>query len=404
MKTVVHILGVAAILIGGAVAPSDAAAQSLQELDRSLLFPSNADIADGKKLAADACGDCHRLNGISSDPTFAHLAGQHVVYLYNELNAYQRGDRDDESMSKAVEFLSDEAFRKVSVYYASLAPPQPVAPATTAGRPAATDPVELGKTAAASCAGCHGENGNSQIPAMPSLTAQSPEYFAIAMRAYQSGGRQGSMMSALVSSVDEETIQNMGLYYALQEPRRTMAGGSGDVDAGRAAAQACTVCHGADGNIAAADTPTLAGQDAMYLAASMKAYAQGQRDHEQMVMAVAELSDAEINDMAAFYAAQEPIARKVNRPPTVAEWAERCDRCHGIGGNSTNPRYPSLASQSEAYLARVIETYASGERHSTIMAAMAQPLRPSDVEGLAAYYASQQRKSIVYVELPCASE
>ena len=404
MKTVVHILGVAAILIGGAVAASDAAAQSVQELDRSLLFPSNADIADGKKLAAEACGTCHRLNGISIDPTFAHLAGQHAVYLYNELNAYQRGDREDESMSKAVEFLSDEAFRKVSVYYASLAPPQPVAPAATADRPAATDPVESGKAAAASCAGCHGENGNSQIPGMPSLTAQSPEYFAIAMRAYQDGGRQGSMMSALVSSIDEETIQNMGLYYAVQQPSRTATGGSGDVDAGRAAAQACTVCHGADGNIAVAETPTLAGQDAMYLAASMKAYAQGQRDHAQMVTAVAELSAADIDAMAAFYAAQEPMARKVNRPPTVAEWAGRCDRCHGIGGNSTNPRYPSLASQSEAYLARVIETYASGERHSTIMAAMSQPLRPADVQGLAAHYASQPRKSIVYVEVPCAAE
>ncbi len=404
MNIVVHMLRVAVMLIGGAVAASGAAAQSVQELDRSLLFPSNADIADGKKLAAGACGDCHRLNGISINPTFAHLAGQHVIYLYNELLAYQRGDRADESMSSAVEFLSDEALRKVAVYYASLTPPQPVAPAAMPGRPAAPDPVESGRSAAASCAGCHGENGNSQIPGMPSLTAQSPEYFALAMRAYQNGGRQGSMMSALVSSIDEETIQNMGLYYALQEPSRTATGGSGDVDAGRAAAQACTVCHGADGNIAAAETPTLAGQDAVYLTASMKAYAQGQRDHAQMVTAVAELSDAEIDAMAAFYAAQEPIARKVNRPPTVAEWAERCDRCHGIGGNSTNPRYPSLASQSEAYLARVIETYASGDRHSTIMAAMSQPLRPADVQGLAAHYASQPRKSFVYVELPCASE
>ncbi len=171
MNIVVHMLRVAVLLIGGAVAASGAAAQSVQELDRSLLFPSNADIADGEKLAAEACGDCHRLNGISINPTFAHLAGQHVIYLYNELLAYQRGDRDDESMSSAVEFLSDEALRKVAVYYASLAPPQPVAPATTAGRPAASDPVESGKSAAASCAGCHGENGNSQIPGMPSLTA-----------------------------------------------------------------------------------------------------------------------------------------------------------------------------------------------------------------------------------------
>ena len=59
--------------------------------------------------------------------------------------------------------------------------------------------------------------------------------------------------------------------------------------------------------------PTLAGQDALYLATSMKAYAQGQRDHTQMVTATAELSDAEIDALAAFYAEQEPIARKVSQ-------------------------------------------------------------------------------------------
>ena len=408
MKSIVQILAGTAILMGGVVAASDAVAQSLQELDRSLLFPSNADIADGETLATDACGSCHSLDGVSIDPTLPHLAGQHVIYLYDELNAYKQGDREDESMRKAVEFLSDDAFRKVSIYYASLVPPGPaVSAATSDGAQsvpdaAANDPVQLGQAAAAGCMGCHGADGNSLIPGMPNLTAQSTEYFGVAMSAYQSGCRQGSMMNALVSAIDEETIQNMALYYAMQEPSRTMAGGSGDVEVGRTAAQACSICHGADGNVTAADMPTLAGQDALYLATSLKAYAQGQRDHAQMVTATAELSDAEIDDMAAFYAQQEPLARKVNLPLTVSEWAERCDRCHGNGGNSTNPRYPSLASQNEAYLARVIETYASGGRHNTTMSAMSQPLRPADVEGLAAHYASQPRKSILYVELPCA--
>jgi cytochrome c553 len=391
------------ILVGSAVTPSSSHAQSLPQLDRSLLFPSNTDIEDGKTLATGACGSCHSLDGVSLDPTLPHLGGQHVIYLYNELIAYKEGDRDDVSMSKAVEFLSDDALRKASIFYASLVPPGPAVPAASSdGSEAAADPVQLGQAAAAGCAGCHGAGGNSQIPGMPSLTAQSPEYFGVAMSAYQDGGRQGSMMSALVSSIDAETIQNMGLYYALQEPSRTAAGGSGDVEAGRTAAQACSICHGADGNVTDADMPTLAGQDAVYLAASLKAYAQGQRDHTPMVTATAELSDAEIDAMAAFYAEQEPIARRVNRPPTIADWVERCDRCHGTGGNSSNPRYPSLASQNEAYLARVIETYASGGRHNTTMAAMSQPLRPSDVAGLAAYYASQLRKSILYVELPCA--
>jgi len=410
MKTIVWILSVVApILIGGAVGMSVANAQSPQELERSLLFPSNADIAEGKVLATEACGSCHSPDGVSIDPTLAHLAGQHVIYLYNELKAYKQGDREDESMAKAVEFLSDDAFRKVSIYYASLVPPGPAArPSKPDGEqsepdPAANDPVQLGKAAAAACAGCHGADGNSQIPGMPNLTSQAPEYFGAAMQAYQSGGRPGNMMTGLVVSIDEESIQNMALYYALQEPRRSSMAGSGDAEAGRTAAQACSSCHGADGNVTAADMPTLAGQDAVYLAASMKAYAQGQRDHAQMVTATAELGDADIEALAAFYAQQEPIARKVHRPPTIAQWIERCDRCHGIGGNSSNPRYPSLASQNEPYLVRVIETYASGGRHNSTMSAMSQPLRPADVKALAAHYASQPRKSVLYVELPCTA-
>ena len=151
----------------------------------------------------------------------------------------------------------------------------------------------------------------------------------------------------------------------------------------------------------APDMPTLAGQDAAYLAVSLRAYAQGQRDHAQMVTATAELSDADIESLVAFYARQEPVARKVHIPPSIADWIERCDRCHGIGGNSSNPRYPSLASQNEIYLARVIETYASGERENSTMSAMSQPLRPTDISALAAHYASQPRKSVLYVELPC---
>jgi cytochrome c553 len=80
MKTVVQILAITAILIAVAVTAPDATAQSLGELDRSLLFPSNADIADGKTLATNACRDCHSLDGVSIDPTLPHLAGQHVIY------------------------------------------------------------------------------------------------------------------------------------------------------------------------------------------------------------------------------------------------------------------------------------------------------------------------------------
>jgi cytochrome c553 len=411
MKTIVRILAMAApILMSGTLAAPDANAQSLLEQERALLFPSNADITAGKTLATEACGNCHSLDGVSIDQTLPHLAGQHVIYLYNELNAYKKGDREDESMRKAVEFLSDDALRKVSIFYASLVLPGPAKPAEdsdavqTEPGPDANDPVQLGKAAAAACAGCHGADGNSMVPGMPNLTAQAPEYFIAGIEAYQSGRRPGNMMTGLVVSMGEESIQNMALFYALQEARRTSMAGSGDAEAGREAAQACSSCHGDDGNVTAADMPTLAGQDAVYLAAAMRAYAEGKRDHAQMVTATAELSDADIAALATFYAQQEPIARKVRRPPTIAEWIERCDRCHGNGGNSSNPRYPSLASQNEQYIARVIENYASGGRHNSTMSAMSQPLRPADIEALSAYYASQQRKSVLYVELPCSND
>ena len=401
MKIIVRFLTVAVLIhIGSAAAVSD-------ELERSLLFPANMDIEEGKTLATEACGNCHSLDGVSLDPNLPHLAGQHVIYLYDELNAYKNGEREDESMEKAVEFLSDDAFRKVSIYYTSLVPPsaasQPITSTDVESKPdpAADDPVKMGQAAAAACAGCHGAGGNSQMPGMPNLTAQPPEYFVAAMKAYQSGGRPGNMMTGLVVSIDEQTIENMALYYALQEPHGTAAAGTGDVEAGRAAAQACSGCHGADGNVTAADMPTLAGQDAAYLAVSLRTYAQGKRDHAQMVTATTELSDADIESLAAFYARQEPLARKVHIPPSIADWIERCDRCHGVGGNSSIPRYPSLASQNERYLARVIETYANGERENSTMSAMSQPLRPADIAALAAHYASQARKSVLYVELPC---
>ena len=401
MKIIVRILAVAVpILIGSAAAVSD-------ELERSLLFPANTDITEGKTLATDSCGSCHSLDGVSLDTNLPHLAGQHVIYLYDELNAYKQGDREDESMAKAVEFLSDDALRKVSIYYTSLVPPSAASQLTTSADTqtepdaAADDPVKMGEAAAVACVGCHGAGGNSQMPGMPNLTAQPPEYFVATMKAYQSGSRPGNMMTGLVVSIGEETIENMALYYALQEPHGTATAGGGDVEAGRAAAQACSGCHGSDGNVTASDMPTLAGQDAVYLAASLKAYAKGQRDHAQMVTATAELNDTDIESLAAFYARQEPVARKVHIPPSVADWIERCDRCHGIGGNSSNPRYPSLASQNASYLARVIETYASGERVNSTMSAMSRPLRPADIEALAAYYASQPRKSVLYVEIPC---
>lgn len=379
-------------------------AEELAQLDRSLLFASNAEIAEGKVLAEEVCGYCHSVDGVTVHAELPRLAGQHVIYLYNEMQAYKSGSRSDASMSKAVQFLSDEAMVKVAAFYSNLAPTDITQQnkSVVPDKPAVTDPVQLGKAASAGCAGCHGVTGNSKMPGMPNLTAQSPEYFAFAMKAYKDGTRSGTMMSGFTASVSDDAIKNIGLFYALQTPVRTSSVGNGDAEAGAKAAEACAGCHGRDGNVKT-DTPTLAGQDAAYLGAAIKAYAAGTRKHELMEGAVAALSDADIDALASFYAQQEPVTRKVHAPPTVAALIDRCDRCHGIGGNSPDPRIPSLAGQNEAYLARVIEVYGKGGRHNSIMSKMSEQLSLTDIKALAAHYASQKPKSIMYVELPCTA-
>lgn len=85
-----------------------------------------------------------------------------------------------------------------------------------------------------------------------------------------------------------------------------------DVAAGRTKAQACAVCHGVQGLSTQPDAPHLAGQSALYVAAQLRAYRSGARRHEVMGVMAKPLSDADIADLAAWYAA---IEIKATLPP-----------------------------------------------------------------------------------------
>jgi cytochrome c553 len=78
---------------------------------------------------------------------------------------------------------------------------------------------------------------------------------------------------------------------------------TGDVAQGRAKAQACAVCHGPLGIATAPDAPNLAGQSAIYTATQLKAYRSGERRHAVMAVMAKPLSDADIDNLAAWFAA-----------------------------------------------------------------------------------------------------
>jgi cytochrome c553 len=75
-----------------------------------------------------------------------------------------------------------------------------------------------------------------------------------------------------------------------------------EIEAGRAKAQMCAVCHGPNGLSTAPDAPHLAGQPALYLATQLKAYKSGTRKHEVMAVMAKPLSDDNIAALAAWYA------------------------------------------------------------------------------------------------------
>ena len=86
---------------------------------------------------------------------------------------------------------------------------------------------------------------------------------------------------------------------------------AGDVKAGRAKAMMCQACHGLDGLAITPDAPNIAGQTEPYLTIQMQAFKTGVRKNDAMSVVTPPLSDEDIEDLAAYYAAIEISIVKV---------------------------------------------------------------------------------------------
>jgi len=81
-----------------------------------------------------------------------------------------------------------------------------------------------------------------------------------------------------------------------------MSAAQADLQAGRAKARPCAVCHGEYGISLLPNAPNLAGQPEIYLAEQLKAYRSGKRTNEVMNVIAKPLTDAEISDLSAWFA------------------------------------------------------------------------------------------------------
>ncbi len=82
---------------------------------------------------------------------------------------------------------------------------------------AATTNVAAGKAKSASCAGCHGEDGNSMMPLFPKLADQNEEYLVKQMEAFKDGTRTDATMSAMVAGLSTQDMQDIAAFYEKQK-------------------------------------------------------------------------------------------------------------------------------------------------------------------------------------------
>ena len=171
--------------------------------------------------------------------------------------------------------------------------------------------------------------------------------------------------------------------------------GAADIEAGRRKAEACTACHGPDGNATIPGTPSLAGQPVYFTHWQLIKYRDGRRKDPQMTPLAEKLSDTDMADLAAFYAAQPTRRRPASLDPArvaagkqLAE-VHHCAACHrpDLSGQQQAAR---LAGQDFDYLLRLLRGFkakTAADLDGTMTVA-SQPLTPEDIVNLVHFLAS----------------
>ena len=175
---------------------------------------------------------------------------------------------------------------------------------------------------------------------------------------------------------------------------------AGDPTAGKAKSATCAACHNADGNSAVAQYPKLAGQSADYLVKQLQEYKSGARANPIMAGMVAPLSPQDMEDLAAYFAAQQiargaanpalaPVGEALFRGGNLTNGVAACAACHGATG-AGNPaaKFPALAGQHAEYVETQLKAFRAMERANDagqMMRGVAAKMTDPEIKAVASY-------------------
>jgi cytochrome c553 len=209
------------------------------------------------------------------------------------------------------------------------------------------------------------------------------------------------MKSRLATAVQSIALITLGLASTVHAADLV-----GSADAGAAKAAVCAACHGATGNSANPEWPSLAGQHHEYIVEQLKVLKSGMRVAPLMNPMAAALSEQDMADLAAHFSKQMLVGlettgdawkagEKLYRGGDSARGIPACAACHGPEGRGNGPaRWPQVRAQQPAYVTAQLQHYAAQSRYqpgkgvpagAEVMYDIAKRLTEDDIKALTAY-------------------
>ncbi len=168
------------------------------------------------------CAACHGPKGVSSNPIWPNLAGQHASYLVKQLqNFQQKKGRDDPTMAPMVANLNEQDMEDLAAFYSSLPIPAGSTPKKYVTRGEQLYRGGDFKAHITACIACHGPRGTGNAQAgFPSLSGQPAAYTINQLQAFKDNKRTNDINSIMhdisvrMSPDDMEAVANYisGLY------------------------------------------------------------------------------------------------------------------------------------------------------------------------------------------------
>jgi cytochrome c553 len=162
------------------------------------------------------------------------------------------------------------------------------------------------------CGTCHGAKGISELPKIPHLAGQDPDYLSAQLKAFRNQTRGDpdavGYMWGMAAALDDETISALALQYAARPASAGQVSTPSLLPAGRTLYQeglpdlgvpACSACHGIDAH-GMAGFPRLAGQHAQYLIKQLRSFQNNMRDVAVMHGVAQGLKVKEMESVAAY--------------------------------------------------------------------------------------------------------